>query len=150
MPEFFFPKYTLKTKSENNKTLVYDELRKKLLQLTPEENVRQNLWIYLNKEFDYPKSLMVIEKKILVNKLYKRFDLLIYNKSGKPLMIVECKAPNITLDQKALDQTLRYNIKLKASFLLITNGIELYCSKIDFKYGKMTFLKKIPKFNEIS
>tara|TARA_B100002052_G_C15520670_1_gene435897 strand:- start:8 stop:460 length:453 start_codon:yes stop_codon:yes gene_type:complete len=150
MPDFFFPNYSLKTKNESNKTLVYDELRNKWIQLSPEENVRQHLWRYLNIEFNYPKSLMEIEKKVVVNKLEKRFDLLISNKSAKPLLIAECKAPNVKLNEKTLEQILRYNIQLKANFLLITNGIELFCSKIDFKKGNLSFLKKIPNFHDIS
>ena len=150
MAAFFFPNYNLKTRNESNKTLVYDELRNKWLQLTPEENVRQHLWKYLNIEYQYPKSLMVIEKKIIINQLEKRFDLLIYNKSGNPLMIAECKAPTIKLNQSTLEQVLRYNIQLKATYLLITNGIELYCAHIDHKSGKMEYLNSIPMFHEIS
>jgi len=149
MADLFFPNFNLKTRNESNKTLVYDELRKKWLQLTPEENVRQHLWKYLNIQFEYPKSLMAIEKKIIINKLEKRFDLLIYNKTGNPLMIAECKSPKIKLNQSTLEQILRYNIQLKATYLLITNGIELYCCHVDFKSGKMEFLKTIPMFNDI-
>ena len=149
MATLFFPNYNLKTRNESNKTLVYDELRKKWLQLTPEENARQHLWKYLNNEYHYPKSLMAIEKKIIINQLEKRFDLLIYNKSGTPLMIAECKSPTTKLNQSTLEQVLRYNIQLKATYLLITNGIELYCAHLDLKTGKMVYLKTIPVFHEI-
>ena len=150
MPGFFFPNYELKTRNESNKTLVYDELRKKWIILTPEENVRQHLWIYLNKEFNYPKSLITIEKKIIVNQLEKRFDLLVYNKEGNPIMIVECKSPKIGLNQNTIEQVLRYNIRLKARYLLITNGIDLYCAELNLKNGEMVYLKSIPFYNDIS
>ena len=145
-----FPKYDFKTKNEGNKTLVFDELRKKWIILSPEENVRQHLWKYLFTEYNYPKSLMICEKKVVVNSLIKRFDLLIYNRDGKPMILVECKAPSIKLDQNVLDQVLRYNINLKCEFILLTNGIEIQCCKINFKTGAFSFLNKIPNFNENS
>ena len=111
-----FPEYPFKLKSEGNKTLVFDELRKKWVVLTKEENVRQHLWKYLHFQYKYPKSLMIAEKKVTVNSLTKRFDLLIFNNNGQPEIIVECKAPEIKITNDTLEQVLRYNINIKAKY----------------------------------
>ena len=140
-----FPNYSFQLKSEGNKTLVFDELRKKWVILTDEENVRQHLWKYLHFEFNYPKSLMICEKKITVNSLNKRFDLLIYNTIGNPEIIIECKAPSITLNEEVLQQALRYNFELKAKYIIISNGLELKCCEINHQKGELIFLDAIPK-----
>tara|TARA_B100001057_G_scaffold278238_1_gene278508 strand:- start:172 stop:612 length:441 start_codon:yes stop_codon:yes gene_type:complete len=138
------PNFTLHTKVINSKEYLFDELRKKWVKKTPEEIVRQNCWKFLHYEKKYPKSLMVIEKKIIVNGLNKRFDLLIYNEMGNPEIIVECKAPNIKINDKVLSQILNYQHHLNASFLLISNGIESYFIKINLELKKAKYLKEIP------
>ena len=142
-----FPNYQFKLKDEGNKTLVFDELRNKWVILTDEENVRQHLWKYLHKEHNYPKGLMVCEKKIIVNSLTKRFDLVIYNKKGTPEILVECKAPSIELNQEVLNQALRYNINLKAKYIIISNGIEIKCCEISFKKGELIYLESLPNID---
>ena len=141
-----FPKYNFKIKDEDGKSFIFDELRKKWIILTPEESVRQHLWMYLHKEKNYPISHMACEKTIKVNSLNKRFDLMIYDRSGTPFLIAECKAPNIKLDQKVLDQVLRYNIAIKCKYVIITNGIDIYCCNIDFSNAKISFLNEIPLY----
>ena len=146
MKALSFPKYNFKIKDEDNKTLIFDEFRKKWIVLTPEENVRQHLCRYLNKELDYPKGLISIEKQITVNSLTKRFDIVVYNNDGKPSLLVECKAPNIKLDTETLNQVLRYNIALKCNIILFTNGIDIHCCKVNFNDATISFLKNIPNF----
>ncbi|MFL2570372.1 MAG: type I restriction enzyme HsdR N-terminal domain-containing protein [Parvicellaceae bacterium] len=141
-----FPEYPFKLKSEGNKTLVFDELRKKWVVLTKEENVRQHLWKYLHHQYKYPKSLMIAEKKVTVNSLTKRFDLLIFNNNGQPEIIVECKAPEIKITNDTLEQVLRYNINIKAKYLILTNGVDLQCCEIDYKKGALNYLKYIPAY----
>jgi hypothetical protein len=138
------PNFTLKTKVINSKEYLFDELRKKWVIKTPEEIVRQNCWKFLHYEKRYPKSLMVIEKKIIVNGLDKRFDLLIYNSVGTPEIIIECKAPNVKINDNVLGQVLNYQNHLNASFLFITNGIESYFIKINLELRKAEYLKEIP------
>ena len=123
--------YSLKTKLINSKEYLFDELRKKWIKSTPEELVRQQFWKYLHYEKKYPKSLIAVEKKIDVNGLNKRFDLLIYNNDGKPNIIVECKSKNVKIDESALNQILSYQYKLGANYLIITNGNKTYCIHID-------------------
>ena len=104
--------FSLKTKVVNSKEYLFDELRKKWILYTPEELVRQQFWKYLNLVKKYPKSLIAIERKIEINGLNKRFDLLVYDKQGKPNIIVECKSPKVKINQKTLDQVLSYQNKL--------------------------------------
>ncbi len=138
------PNFTTQTKVINFKKYLYDELRKKWVIKTPEEIVRQNCWKFLHYEKRYPKSLMVIEKKITVNGTNKRFDILIYNNKGKPEIIVECKAPNVKINDNVLAQTLSYQQRLNASYLMISNGTETYFIKVDKEQKKAKYLKEIP------
>ena len=139
--------FSLKTKLVNSKEYLFDELRKKWILYTPEELVRQQFWKYLNQVKKYPKSLIAIEKKIEINGLNKRFDLLVFDKLGKPNIIVECKSPKVKIDQKTLDQVLSYQNKLAANFIVLTNGKNTYCIKIDLELQKVSYIKEIPVFN---
>ena len=139
--------FSLKTKLVNSKEYLFDELRKKWIISTPEELVRQQFWKYLNIEKKYPISLMAIERKIVINGLNKRFDLLVFDKLGKPNIIVECKSPKVKIDQNALDQVLSYQNKLAANFIVLTNGLKTYCIKIDLELQKVSYLKEIPEYS---
>ena len=88
---------------------------------------------------------MICEKKITINSLNKRFDLLIYNNKGMPEIVIECKAPSISLDDSVLQQALRYNFELKAKYIILTNGLELKCCEINRLKGELNFLNSIPK-----
>lgn len=117
-----YPEYQPKIKTENNKELLFDEVRKKWIILTPEEWVRQNFLQYLIQVKKYPASLIAVEKEIKLGELKKRFDIVVHDRNAKPWMIIECKEMDVALDQSVLDQVLRYNIALQVSYLVITNG----------------------------
>ena len=134
------PTYSLKIKSENGLGYVYDQFRKKYVRLTPEEWVRQNFAHYLVNEKAYPASRIVIEKSLSVNKMVKRCDILIYNDTGNPVMMVECKSPDIDLGQKTFEQVSIYNISFRLEYLVITNGIKHYCCRVDFDTSEVIFL----------
>lgn len=138
------PDYTLETKVVNSKEYLFDELRKKWVIKTPEEIVRQNCWKYLHYEKKYPKSLMSVERQISINGLKKRFDLLIYNNKGNPEIIIECKSPSVKINEKVLNQILTYQYKLNAPLLLISNGLESYCLKVNNAERNIEYLKNIP------
>ena len=127
------PDYKFKLKSNENKTLIFDNLRKKYMVLTPEEWVRQHFVQFLIEEKNYPPSLIAIEKQVLVNNLKKRSDILVFNKEGNPDIIVECKAPKIKITQTTFDQIARYNSTLNANFLVVTNGLNHFYCKMDFE-----------------
>ena len=138
--------FSIKTKLVNSKEYLFDELRKKWILSTPEEEVRQQFWKYLHFEKKYPVSLMAIEKTIVINGLNKRFDLLIYDRNGNPNVIVECKSRNVKINESALDQILSYQYKIGAKYLVLTNGNETYCIGIDLSSKKVTYLEDIPQY----
>ena len=143
------PDYKFKLKSNENKTLIFDNLRKKYIVLTPEEWVRQHFVQFLIEEKNYPPSLIAIEKQVLVNNLKKRSDILVFNKEGNPDIIVECKAPKIKITQTTFDQIARYNSTLNANFLVVTNGLNHFYCKMDFENETYVFLKEIPDYKQI-
>ena len=144
------PTYSFRIKEARDKKLIFDEIRKKFLVLTPEEWVRQNFIKYLIEDKKYPPSLMAIEAGLKINQNQFRTDLLIYNRAGKPLVVVEFKAPHIKISQDAFDQIARYNIKFRVPYLVVSNGINHYCCQVDFENESFCYLKEIPDFKSIS
>ena len=146
MQKLNLPTFTFKVKSNENHTLIFDNLRKKYFVLTPEEWVRQHYVQFLIQYKKYPASLIALEKQLLINNRKKRTDIVIYCKEGTPHIIVECKAPQIKISQDTFDQIARYNLKLKATYLVLTNGIQHYYCKMDFNNETYIFLKDIPDY----
>ena len=140
------PNYDFKMKTEQRSRQIFDPVRKKMVKLDPEEWVRQNLIQFLNKDKNYPISLMAVEKGLTVNKLSKRFDILCYNNDSKPLLLVECKAPSVKISQAAFDQISIYNLQFKVPFLLVSNGLEHFCCKLDYEKNSYSFLSEIPDY----
>ena len=133
-------------KSVNKTTQIFDEVSKKYLKLTPEEWVRQNFIKYLNKEKKYPIGLMGVEKIVKYNNLKTRADIVLYNTRGVAEIIVECKSPDVKITQDTFYQIARYNSKLKVQYLIVTNGINHYCCKMDYHTNKVKFLEEIPTY----
>jgi len=117
-----YPDPDFRRKKEGNRELVFDPLRKKWVALTPEEWVRLNFVNYLVKVKLYPAALIAVEKEIRMGELNRRFDVLVYDRSHRPWMLVECKSMEVELDERVLEQLLRYHISMPADFLVITNG----------------------------
>ncbi len=138
----------MRVKEEKGKRFVFDVIRKKYVALTPEELVRQHLIHFLINEKKYPRSLISVETGLQLHDLQKRTDIMIYNRAGKPKMIVECKAASIKIDQKTLDQAGQYNMKYHVEFLVVTNGDKMLISKIDFEKKSFEFLKELPEASE--
>jgi len=147
MQRLNLPTYSFKIKSSENNYVIFDIIRKKYVVLTPEEWVRQHIIHYLINEKKYPISLIAVEKKLILNNLTKRTDILIFNNEGLPHIIVECKAPSVKINQKAFDQIARYNLKLNANFLIVSNGLEHYFCKMDKIKETYIFLESIPTYN---
>ncbi|CAL2101819.1 Restriction endonuclease subunit R [Tenacibaculum sp. 190130A14a] len=146
MQKLNLPTYNFKLKSNENKTLIFDSLRKKYVVLTPEEWVRQHFVQFLIQEKKYPVSLIAIEKQLVINNLKKRTDIVIFSSKGTPNIIVECKAPHIKITQSTFDQIARYNLKLNATYLVVTNGLEHYFCVLDKENETYVFLKDIPSY----
>jgi hypothetical protein len=133
-----FPKNKILLRQRSGLNEVFDVIRKKWLQLSPEEWVRQNMIQFLLSN-NYPGSLMAIEKEIKLGELSKRCDIVVYDRQSQPFMIIECKEMNVMLSEKTLQQILRYHISLPAKYLVITNG--------SYSFG---FEKNESQLNEIN
>ena len=142
-----FPSYTFRFKNSKNKVAIFDEIRKKFIILTPEEWVRQHVVQYLLLDKSYPKSWINVERQIKINGLIKRYDVVVYNPDGSLFLLVECKAPEIKISQHTFDQIARYNLALKADYLMVTNGLEHYFCQMDFENESYHFLQELPKPN---
>ena len=137
----------MKTRIQNGKEYIFDIVRKKYIINQPEEWVRQNIIQYLNKEKGYPISLMSIEKKHKTNNKKKRCDIICNDKNGNPLLLIECKAMEIQISAETFNQIIDYQNKIKAQYLIVTNGKKHYCFKIINETIK--FLKKIPAYQDV-
>jgi hypothetical protein len=138
-----FPEPDFRIKDKGGKEFIFDTLRKKWLVLTPEEWVRQNFIQYLIKTKKYPSALIAVEKEIQLGEMKKRFDVLVYDKDHKPLMMIECKAAEIKLDENVLEQALRYNIGVPVQYIVITNGKATYAWEKE--NGHLQLLNEIPE-----
>jgi hypothetical protein len=123
-----FSNILLRLRKTDDKTTVFDPVRKKWLVLTPEEHVRQYMLHYLTGVIQYPASLVAVEKSIKVGNVNKRFDIVVYDRSHKPWMLVECKAPGVPVSEKTLQQLLNYQRTVQCNYWLLTNGHQTYCA----------------------
>lgn len=149
LPELNFPNSKFKLKEEDGKLFIFDDARKKFVMLTPEEWVRQNCLHYLRDQKRYPISLLAVEKGIKINNQNLRYDIVAYSKNTKPILLVECKAPEVKISQLAFDQIAVYNLELKVPFLMVTNGLQHFCCVSDFENARYNFLKEVPEFSSI-
>lgn len=145
-PTLNLPPANLRIGRGNDILKVFDPLRKKFVVLTPEEYVRQNFVAWLINELHYPQSLIANEIGITLNGTKKRCDTVVFGKDGLPLMIVEYKAPDVTVTQSVFDQIVRYNMVLRARYLAVSNGISHYFCVIDYSSGRYSFLPDIPEY----
>lgn len=144
MITIIYPEHEFKLKEAGGKKLIFDELRRTWLRLTPEEWVRQNFLQYLIKVKLYPPSLIAVEKEFRLGEMRKRFDLLVYDRDHQPWMLVECKETTTSLEQHVLDQILRYHISMPVPYLVITNGN--YCAGFEKVNGELQTLRQLPEF----
>lgn len=148
LPVLNFPEVNLRFQKNVKGTLqVFDFIRKKFVDASPEEYVRQALLNYLVTHKNYSPSTLSVEKQLLLNGTKKRYDAVVYDSTLKPLLLIECKAPNIRLSQSAINQTMRYNLILNVPYLLITNGLEHVC--IHHSNNQFNQLNDIPFFQDL-
>lgn len=127
---------------------VWDHVRAKYVKLTPEESVRQGVLNYLWAEKGYPKGLISVEKEIELNGLKKRYDAVVY-KNNKPIILIECKAPGVGINQKVFDQAMRYNIKLQVKYLIISNALESYFAEVNIEDKELIFFDEIESYEQL-
>jgi hypothetical protein len=149
MQQLNLPQYPIKLKEEKGTKYIFDPIRKKYLVLLPEEWVRQNFIQYLINEKSFPSTLIAIEKGLKLNELQKRADIVIYDNKGQPIVLIECKAPKVKINQEVFEQVARYNIVFKVPYLVVTNGIEHYCAKVNFELNSFEFLQELPVYNSL-
>ena len=130
----------------SGKKQIFDPVRKKYVYLTKEEWVRQNIIQFLIKEKFYPVSLIRVEFNLKFNTLSKRADIVCFDNNGSVMLLVECKSPEIQLNQNVFDQIAIYNLSFKSKFLLVTNGLNYFCCEMNYSLKKYSFLSEIPSF----
>lgn len=128
---------------------VWDALRKKWVTLTPEEWVRQHFVHWMQTDRHYPPSLMANEQGLHINGTLKRCDTVVFGRDGKPLIIIEYKAADVPMTQDVFDQIVRYNMVLHARYLIVSNGMQHYCCKIDYTRNTYHFIRTVPTFDEV-
>ena len=143
------PPFDIKIQQRDGKSFIFDPLRKKYIALTPEEWVRQHFVHLLTDYKGYPKGLLANEVQLNLNGTKKRCDTVLFNKDLSARMIVEYKAPHIAITQAVFDQITRYNMVLKVDYLIVSNGINHYCCKIDYQSMSYSFLPDIPSYTDL-
>jgi len=130
----------------NSQQQIFDPIRRKWIHENPEEIIRQVFILYLNQELNYSLARIAVEKQLIYNQMKRRFDLVVYNKSAEPHILIECKAPMVDFGQSTFDQAARYNMILKAPYLCITNGLYTYAAAIRFETQSFDFISALPEY----
>ena len=149
MQSIHFPPYPIQTKTEAGKELVFDPVRKIWVALQPEEWVRQHVLFFLLQDRQVPAGLIAVEKGFTYQGKPYRADVIVHDRQGKPALMVECKAPEVPISQAAFDQVATYNQVIRARYLYVTNGLQHFCSKIDWSRQTYEFISSVPGFNEL-
>lgn len=145
-PNLNLPKYDFNLKRKDGILYIFDVIRKKNIKLTQEEWVRQHLIHFLINEKNYPQSLISVEKGLTYNGMNKRTDIVCYNQSAQPILLVECKSANVALNQAVFEQIARYNFDLKVPYLLVSNGLDHLCCEMNYQKQNVNFITEIPDF----
>jgi len=148
-PPLNLPAMELRLKRDADIMKIWDPLRRKYVAYTPEENVRQHFVNWLVTDFKYPTTVMANEIGIEVNGTKRRCDTVVFSPDGTPLMIIEYKAPDVKVTQETFDQIVRYNMTLRARYLVVSNGMNHYCCVIDYKHDTYYFIPRIPEYADI-
>jgi virulence-associated protein VagC len=143
------PQYSFRVIGKEGNEMILDPLRRKYVKLSPEEWVRQNFVQYLITEGKYPAGLLGIEVMFRFNKLKRRVDILVHDRSGQPIMIVECKSTEVEIDENVFEQIATYNMKFKVPYLVVTNGMHHYACKMNHPELKFEYLLVIPLYEEL-
>lgn len=149
MIQLNFRPYEFQLKSDGQRKLIYDRIRKKYVVLTPEEWVRQHFIHFLILDKSYPFGLISVEKGVKVNSLDRRTDIVIYGKNGQQTAIIECKAPGVPITQRTFEQIAAYNMKYKVKYLAVSNGLNHYFCRLDHEKREIQFIVEFPSYEEI-
>lgn len=142
-----FPSYEFRIQTTQQKNLIFDIIRKKFVTLTPEEWVRQHVVHYLIQEHQVSPNRIAVEYALAWNGMNHRCDVLVFDNEFRPLLIVECKAAEVPVNQPVFDQIARYNMKLKVPLLMVTNGLMHVYARINFETKSVQYLPELPLGN---
>lgn len=143
------PTFPFSIKETNGKKQIYDSIRKRFVAMTPEEWVRQHIIRLLIEQYGVPAGLMGVEQRVKVGVLSQRADIVVYNRSGQPILIVEVKSPNVAISQEVLDQASRYNIALNVKFLILSNGLNHLILRFDSEKKAYEIVAKMPQYTDM-
>lgn len=149
MQSLNFPPYSIQVKQEEGREMVFDPIRKLWVALQPEEWVRQHVLEFLQQDRQVPAGLIAVEKGFSFQGKPYRADVIVHNRQGKPALMVECKAPEVPISQATFDQVATYNRVIRASYLYVTNGLQHFCSKIDWSRQSYEFISSVPGFEDL-
>lgn len=137
------PTYQIKITKQLDKPFIYDEIRRKYVSLTPEEWVRQHIINYLLNHKKFSKSLIAVERKLNYLNSFKRFDILVFNNKAEADILIECKAPNVNLNNETALQISIYNQQYKANIIIISNGLKHFAWKLNenMEYESFSFFE---------
>jgi len=144
LPEYHFE---LKSQTAEQKKLIYDTIRKKFIPLTPEEWVRQHWLRYMIEELQVPASLIAVEAGLKLGRLQKRADVVVYNNTGAPILLLECKAPSVAISRDTFEQAARYRTQLPVKYMCVSNGLQHFCCAFSDS-GSHEFLDGVPLFDK--
>lgn len=148
LPVLNFPAYKFRIREEAGGLKIFDLVRKKYVTLTPEEWVRQHLIHYLNKDKGYPLGLMMVEKEFKYNNLSKRADVVVCERTAAPLLMAECKSPDVEITQAVFDQAMRYNLIMDVKIMILSNGVNHFCFQLDRTNHTYIALPEIPAWEK--
>lgn len=149
MKQLNLPPYDVRIGGTKEQPTIFDILRRRYVALTPEEWVRQHFVHFLTEHMDYPPTLLANEKKLQMGDKVLRADTVVYDTQLKPRMIIEYKAPTISLTQRVLEQASAYNLLLHVDYLVVSNGLKHYCCRMDYEHHSYEFLEEIPLYKEL-
>ena len=149
MFELNLPHYETKIADNDGKRTIFDNLRRCCVALTPEEWVRQHFVHFLLEHCNYPATLMGNEVGLTLNGTKKRCDTVVYDRNLKPRIIIEYKAPTVRINKEVFAQIARYNLVLKVDYLIVSNGIQHYCCKMDYTNNSFEFINSIPEYSSL-
>ena len=149
MYELNLPTYDIKLNGTREKPEIFDFLRRRFVALTPEEWVRQHFTHWLVEHKGYPKGLLGNEIELRCGEKKLRCDSILYDRDARPRMIIEYKAPTVSLTQRVFNQISAYNLLLRVDYLVVSNGLQHYCCRMDYELQTYHFLQEIPAYNQL-
>ncbi len=149
MQELNLPRYGIRVTERDGKRMILDILRRKFVALTPEEWVRQHFVHFLAEHKGYPTAYLANEVNLCLGDKKMRCDTVLYDSTLRPKMIIEYKAPSVKITQQVFDQITVYNFLLKVDYLIVSNGLQHYCCRINHDTRQYEFVQGIPDYKDL-